>query len=223
MAKKVVKKVAKKVKKKTVTKNKEVNIVFVLDRSGSMAVCLDGTISGFNEYITKLKNDKFKYVFSLVTFDTVSRDVMYSQVPIEKVEKLTDKTFIPRGGTPLLDTIGKTINDNCASKDLLFIIMTDGEENASKEFTKENIKALIAGREKQGWTFVYLGANQDAWQVGESFGAKAGNIATYSSSNKGTTKAFTHLAKMSNNRGEELQRGIATTDCFYQNKKDLSV
>lgn len=176
---------------------------FILDRSGSMDSIKEATISGFNEYINRLKKQKKgKMLFSLTTFDTESIDQVYNQVPIRQVEPLTNKTYQPRSGTPLYDAAVDTIERISGEVDklevkpaVLVAIMTDGEENSSKEHDSDCLKDLIKKLEKEGnYTFVYMGANQDSWTVAQKFGIQKGNIANWESSKLGTQKAFRGLS-----------------------------
>ena len=176
------------VKKKSVEKeNKKrgsVLINFVLDKSGSMGSCLTDTIGGFNTYIQKLKEDKkSKYLFSLTLFDT-SFENRHVAVDLQTVPELTSSTYVPGGMTALYDAIGKTVaaveakNEN-ADK-VLTVILTDGQENSSREYHLQMIKDLIARKEKEGnWTFVFLGAGLDAFTVGDLMGVARANSVSY--------------------------------------------
>jgi len=114
---------------------------------------------------------------------------MYTDVPIDKVEYLTEATYAPNGMTNLYDAVGARIHalsaraeqyKGCAK---LIVIMTDGEDNVSREYNADSLKALIQQKEAEGWTFVFLGANQDAWKVGQTFGMAQANTMTYSTGN----------------------------------------
>lgn len=139
--------------------------IFLLDRSGSMASILDDTIGGYNSFVKSQVADGGK--MSLYLFDHEVNEV-YKDVPIDKVEPLTAETFVPRGSTALLDAIGYILKKE--TKKSVMIILTDGEENSSKNFTHAHIKDLTEMRAKDGWDFVYLGANQDAFAAGEKIG-----------------------------------------------------
>jgi len=141
--------------------------VFILDRSGSMEICRDDTIGGYNAFVSDQK--EFGGTMTLVQFDH-EYEVTYKQKNIGDVEPLTRETFHPRGSTALLDAIGNTIKTWTASGTPTVIILTDGEENASRKYTKAHIKDLIEQKTKDGWTFVYLGANQDAFAEAGSLG-----------------------------------------------------
>ena len=142
-----------------------INRIFLLDRSGSMASILNDTIGGYNSFIKSQSADGG--TMSLYLFDHEVNEV-YTDVPIDKVEPLTVETFIPRGSTALLDAIGYVLKKE--TKKSVMIILTDGEENASTKFTHAHIKDLTEMHVKEGWDFVYLGANQDAFAAGAKLG-----------------------------------------------------
>jgi hypothetical protein len=141
--------------------------VFLLDRSGSMESCWDDTIGGFNAFVNEQKADGG--TLTLIQFDHEFLE-SYTAKPIGDVEPLTRETFKPRGSTALLDAIGKTIKEGKGGANPTVIILTDGQENSSHKFTKSHIKDLIEQKTKDGWTFVYLGANQDAFAEAGSMG-----------------------------------------------------
>lgn len=141
--------------------------IFILDRSGSMETCLDDTIGGFNAFARD--QIPFGGTLSLVLFDHEYTPV-YTRKPIADVEPLNHETYKPRGSTALLDAIGRTIKDNWNRNTPTVIILTDGQENSSHTHTKAHIKDLIEERQRAGWNFVYLGANQDAFAEAGSIG-----------------------------------------------------
>jgi Mg-chelatase subunit ChlD len=158
----------------------------LLDRSGSMEDCRDSTIGAFNEYVNGLKHSHPAAArLSLTTFDSNSIDTMVEAMRIAEVPKLTRETFVPRGGTPLFDAIGAVV----ASIDKVTLvpdervalaILTDGHENASREYRAETVKKLLADRQQsKNWLVLYLGANQDAWAVGATMGLAAAHCMSY--------------------------------------------
>lgn len=189
----------------------ETLIQFVLDETGSMNSCWDSTIDSFNEYIGSQStvNDGMICKVGLVKFSDTGRSIfysspsdndpkrfdnirsVYSQTNIVDVPKLSRSTYTPNGGTNLYDAIGKTIVDLDAvvtdAQNVLVVIITDGEENASREYKVNDIKRMIDERQAKGWTFVYLGANQDAWKVGSTFGLSKGQTMSYSTADMGAT------------------------------------
>lgn len=147
---------------------------FVLDRSGSMASCLDDTIKGFNQFVEEQKNVGIDQLgLTLVTFDDVIETV-YHKKPIADVSQLNRDIYIPRNSTALLDAIGETIKtaekDNVENNNVIIAILTDGLENSSKNFDLKDIHKKISEKRSLGWKFIFLGANQDAIRSGEQLG-----------------------------------------------------
>ena len=165
-------------KKKTIKKTNAIKVSFILDETGSMLNYKDTTMSGFNEYIDGLKKQP-KLRMTLTTFNTDKIKIVYKDKPIKDVKHLNDDTYQPGACTPLYDAMGRTINSLGKEKKVLMIIMTDGLENASNEYTQKGIFDLIKKKEKAGWTFVYLGANQDAWAVSRKMGFARMNTVSY--------------------------------------------
>lgn len=150
------------------------NRVFLLDRSGSMQSCWDDTIGGYNSFLEGQKGQGG--TMTLIQFDHETLE-SYKDVPIDEVKPLDKDTYCPRGSTALLDAIGKVIKDGGDNR--IVIILTDGYENASHTYTKAHIKDLITNKEKEGWQFMYLGANQDAFAEGESMGIAPGRTLNF--------------------------------------------
>jgi hypothetical protein len=158
----------------------------VLDRSGSMQVVKDDTIGAFNEYVQTLARQAPDSTLSLTIFDTESIETIVDDKPIGDVPLLTANTYQPRGGTPLLDAIGKTAAKLTATKGKhkALVIITDGQENSSHEYKKETLKKLLDEKqEKDGWLVLYLGANQDAFAEAGQFGALTSNTMNYKTKN----------------------------------------
>lgn len=175
-------------------------MVFILDRSGSMSNLVMDTIGGYNGMIEKQKQEEGEATVTTVLFDT-DFDVLCENVDIHKVEKLTNKTYYARGCTALLDAVGKTINmvsnrhANTSKNEVpgktIVIITTDGMENASREYNKETVKAMIENQKKMlGWEFIFIGANIDAVSVAKSIGIGAERAANYHADSRGTKKNF---------------------------------
>lgn len=178
-------------------------IVCILDRSGSMESIVDDAIGGFNGFLKKQKKQDEDATMTVALFDD-RYELLYNNVDLNKVKKITRDVWSPRGLTALNDAIGKTINDvgseiNKQKKSkrpdkILVAIVTDGWENASKEYTGSDIKKLIKKKEKDDWQFVYLAADQDAFKVGTSFGVKGGNTFSYFNTSAGNTMMFNSLS-----------------------------
>jgi len=165
-------------------RKQDVLVNVILDKSGSMASKTTDVIGGFNAYIAGLgKEDQVNYLFSLTLFDT---QVAYRHVaiPLPDVKKLDSKSYQPGGNTALNDAIGITVRkveaDQPKVDKVVTVIMTDGEENSSREWTHDAVRGLIEQKESEGaWTFVFLGAGLDAWHQGRSYGVQAANVAQY--------------------------------------------
>lgn len=155
-------------------------IFFILDESGSMADLKSDTIGGFNSLIEKQKTEDGEAVVSTVLFSNASR-VLHDRVPLERIARMTDKDYCPGGCTALLDAVGEAvkhignIHKYARPEDVpehtLFVITTDGMENASRHYTAGKVKQMIKRQqEKYGWEFVFLGANIDSVETAESIG-----------------------------------------------------
>ena len=151
---------------------REVNIVFLLDETGSMGSILNDTIGGFNSFIRQQKEIKedVKIKFTLILFNTGKIEKRYVDADISAVEELNTQNYIPTDGTPLWDAIGKTINEIANKKDVMFVVYTDGEENSSNEYTAEAVKKMIEEQQKSGWQFLYLGVGLDKFDDAMNIG-----------------------------------------------------
>ena len=175
-------------------------IVFVLDRSGSMAGLEGDTIGGFNAMIEKQKKEAGEALVSTVLFDNVS-EVIHDRVDIQKIEPMTEADYYVRGCTALLDAVGKAIHhignvhkyarEEDRPEKTLFVITTDGMENASHKYSYDRVKAMIQRqKEKYGWEFLFLGANIDAASEAARFGIDADCAANYHADRKGTAVIY---------------------------------
>ncbi len=210
-------------------KTNKVLVSVVLDRSGSMQSCRDKTIEGYNEYLNALRTDKeSEYNITLIQFDHDVKGcdltVCYVDKPIADVPDLTSLTYQPRGSTPLYDAIGECIR-RVEAKDraVINVIITDGQENSSQEFTLNTIKALVKEKEAESQTFVFLGANIDAFAVGATFGAQAMNTSNYATTQ--TVAAFTNTAHSTMMRAASARRvGVSASACmaFYDDTQRAS-
>lgn len=165
----------------------EMDIVFLLDRSGSMSGVEEDTIGGYNSYLEGQKNNNVRV--TTVLFDD-RYEMINERTPIKKVNKLTRNDYFVRGSTALLDAIGKSINylDSKNSKKALFVITTDGYENASIEYSKNKIKTMI--KKHDNYEFIYIGADIDSISEGTSLGISKKNISSYKKDKKGISTLF---------------------------------
>ena len=159
----------------------------LLDRSGSMESCRDITVEAFNSYVASLAAQSRQGTrLSLTIFDTESTDQLYDAVRISDVPKLTRETFVPRGSTPLFDAVAAVVSkinkvNLLPDERVALTILTDGQENSSREMTADAVKKLLADRqERQNWLVQYLGANQDAWAAGAQIGVSSAHSLDYS-------------------------------------------
>ena len=158
-----------------VKKKRESQVVFLLDQTGSMQECKKDTIGGFNAFLKEQKKNKTgKLRFSLTLFNSSKIEKRYADEEIKNVKPLSDANYIPRHLTPLWDAMGNTIQSMPEARDVLFVILTDGYENYSKEFKTEAVKRMIKEKEKDfGWKFLFLGADlanfNDALSAGINF------------------------------------------------------
>lgn len=175
----------------------------ILDMSGSMGNIASATREGLNNYLNTMKEDKNDDIVlvSVTVFDSegwygdsikVHVDTIMDMVPLDEIPEITESHYKPRGGTPMYDAIGKSVGRTERSlegiegnPEVLLVIITDGDENTSRKFKQHEIKSLLETKEGQGWSTIYLGANQDAWAVGNSLGINAGNVKAYDATDEG--------------------------------------
>ena len=179
-------------------------IVFILDRSGSMGGLESDTIGGFNAMIEKQKKEEGEALVSTILFDDRT-EVIHDRIPLEKIEPMTDKQYWVRGCTALIDAIGSAIHhvsevhryirDEDVPEHTVFIITTDGMENASRKYTSDEVKKLISQKKELGWEFLFLGANIDAVETAKHFGIEEDRAVTYKSDKKGTRMNFAAMGK----------------------------
>ena len=214
-------------KSKKTKKASETLVQFVLDETGSMDCIRDATIDGFNEYVNGLRKDKkSKYRLALTKFDSTGiEDIFGGFLPLSEFPDLTRDTYSPGALTNLNDAIGSTITRMEAEVgkkkkvNFLVVIMTDGHENASVEWTADMCKDLIKRKEKDGWTVTFLGANMDAQKVSRSYAIKSGNAKTYSVENMGATMSTLSSATRAYACSATL--GAASND-FFEGTEDLT-
>ena len=186
-------------------KNGITEFVFILDKSGSMSGLEGDTIGGFNAMIEDQKKQEGKVYVSTILFSSYSK-VLHDRLPLEKVEPLTEKDYRVGGCTALFDAIGgavkhianvhKYAREEDVPEHTLFVITTDGYENASRQFNKEGVKKLIKQQEEKGWEFLFVAANIDAAEVGEEIGFRKERVANYDA-REGTGVLYEQIAETS--------------------------
>jgi len=182
-------------------------IIFVVDRSGSMESIRTDMIGGFNAFLKEQRKVPTECKVSFYQFDTTPPipEKVYERVNLKEVKDLTLDTFVPRGGTPLLDAVANVIrstgerlkntDESERPEKVLVVCITDGEENSSREWNGEQVKQMIEHQEQNyKWEFVYLGANQNAWATGTAFGFKGSSTLGYVASKGGVDNMFKSLA-----------------------------
>ena len=181
-------------------------IVFILDRSGSMSGLESDTIGGYNSMIEKQKKEEGEALISTVLFDGQT-DVLHDRVPLDKISPITEKEYYVRGSTALLDAVGGAIHhignvhkyarEEDVPEKTLFIITTDGMENSSRQYSYDKVKKMIEKqKEKYHWEFIFLGANIDAVGVADRFGVDRQHAVRYECDSAGTALNFQVMNKM---------------------------
>lgn len=177
-------------------------INFIIDESGSMWSCFDATVNGFNTYLTEQQSGPDQALMSVYKFSD-NCSTLYKAININQIPRLVGNvTYCPNGSTALYDAIFRSVNESDAvmAADptitrVVTVILTDGQENASRIANKENVNQLIKAKEKTGkWTFVYLGANQDAWDEASKIGFQFDNVRTYDTANMSNTMRGVSIA-----------------------------
>lgn len=216
--------------------NNGILISFVLDESGSMSSCYNDTTIGFNEYIRKQKEVDTNTKVSLNKFNGSNIETVFNNININSVPLLDRTNYNPGGGTNLLDAIGTTlvnidgvlshIENVNQRPSILVIIMTDGYENSSRQFSQSQIKQMIKDREHADWTFMFLGANIDTFSVSDSYGISVGGAMSYNTSNMAATmnavSSSTTRYRAARSKGfssqEILRSGLFTDEEKYSAK-----
>ena len=175
---------------KQLTYNKTI-VSFLLDESGSMSSVQEETVEGIRDYIKELKTDPSPTIMRLQKFNSLHFSVAYDFEDINEVTEMQYHEYLPNGLTPLLDSVGRTIEEtsnyietNCVDQPKVIItIMTDGFENSSSDYSVSKVKKMISEKQNLGWQFTYMGANHDSWTVASQFGLPRANVNDYAYSN----------------------------------------
>ena len=186
-------------------KNNITELVCILDRSGSMSGLESDTIGGFNSLIAKQKREDGACFVSTVLFDTEC-NVLHDRVPIERISQMTASDYVPGGCTALLDALGGAIHhignihkyarEEDVPEHTIFVITTDGLENASKRYTSAKVKRMIERQKNRyGWEFIFLAANIDAVETAEHIGISRNRAANYRADGEGTASMFCVMSK----------------------------
>ncbi len=208
-------------------------IVYILDRSGSMSGLEADTIGGFNSMMEKQKKQDEKALVSTVLFDNVS-EVLHDRVSIDKIGPMTEKEYFVRGATALLDAVGGAIKhignvhkyarEEDRPEKTIFVITTDGMENSSREYTYKKVHKMIKKKqEKYGWEFIFIGANIDAYKEAQRFGIRKERAVNYVCDEIGTANVYEGVSRavcaaMTASSAEEMEENL--TECGWNEKID---
>lgn len=211
------------VKPKNVKSNKPMLVNIILDETGSMGIRKQETISAFNEYVNSLKKLKVNVSISLTKFNSEKVEIVYADKALKDIQLLDDKTYQPDCLTPLYDAVGKTINTiekkEIKNKSVLVVIITDGQENASKEYKQKQIFDMITDKQKKyGWTFIFMGVDQDAWAASQTIGVLYANTLSVDKNNIKGAMRYTAGATRSYASSKQRAGGMSSTSFFKKQK-----
>ncbi|MEQ8717769.1 MAG: VWA domain-containing protein [Acidimicrobiales bacterium] len=201
------------------------DVTVVLDRSGSMAAITHEVIAGFNGFLSDQAASAGKCRLTLVQFDSEDPfEVVIDDLPVAECVGLTTATYEPRGGTPLYDALGnalvyaeKRLAAADGEVDPLVVVITDGLENSSSDYTREQVFERITELRDRGWTFAFLAANQDAMSAGGAIGLAGGSTANWDASAEGIDLAFSLVAdRVTEFRGRSREDRLAARDDFFE-------
>lgn len=180
-------------------------IICILDRSGSMHPTLDDAIGGFNQFLQEQRREPGEAHITTVLFNH-KRETLYTTLPLPQAPDMNRNTWRPTGQTALLDAIGYSLHEESErirqegwAEKVIVCILTDGMENASRDFSKNSLSALIHDREAAGWSFVFLAANQDAFHTARAMGMSADHVMNYDTAGGGTREALLQMSLTTSN------------------------
>lgn len=215
----------------------ETYYILLLDKSGSMGSVKQATLDGLNEQLQEIKKlqSKYpnqKYKITIKTFDS-EHATIFNQIDAEEVRLLTDADYIPDGMTALYDSIGFAINEFEASEannrvksgdaEVVMVVLTDGIENHSKEFTSSNVSELIKRvKNTNSWILNFIGASESAVLDAKKIGIDASNVLSYASTSKGTQSSFRAVTNAMNMRGNYADAGVYTNNVDFMSNIGLS-
>jgi uncharacterized protein YegL len=205
------------------------NVTVVVDRSGSMSGIRTDVIGGLNTLIEEQAKEPGACSLTIWQFDSTAIEKMLDTTPITKARKLTNSDFQPRGMTPLYDAVGAVLADADARHQdgdyEVFVLVTDGAENSSREYTKQMIFDEITRRTSDGWVFSYLGANHDAYGASQGIGISKGSTQSFAADAAGASKSFASVSRSiggyrgATHAGDAAAAAAATTDFFAGQKE----
>ena len=190
--------------------NHKLDVIFVLDKSGSMSNNTDETISNFNEYLEKEKNNKYETFVTTMLFNQTNH-FLHKALPVHNIKPLTKKDYYAQGCTALYDALGDAIHymENKKTDKVLFVIITDGYENASVKYNQKTIFKKINSH--KDWEFLYIGADIDSYQAGGDIGIRRERIANFKKGKTGTSKLFRAI--------ENFEYGMMSEEADYDLEK----
>jgi hypothetical protein len=198
---------------------KDLHLYILLDRSGSMATMADDVIGGFNRLLTDQQADGSDARVTIVQFDSQDpQEVIANAVPIAEVTPLDQATFVPRGGTPLLDATGILLDraagraadravTGSPAEEIMVVSITDGHENASSQYTLAGVRQLVAAHTVAGWTFVFLGAALDVYGEAGGLGYDQRAVQSFMADGVGSSEAFDSLSRSTSAKRARLRAG----------------
>lgn len=204
-----------------------IHVAVVLDRSGSMATIADDMVGGFNTFLAEQRRTPGHCAVTLVQFDGPDPfEVLVDGVPLAEVTDLDRSRYVPRGNTPLLDAVGRMIAQVDArqaadpDEDQIVLVITDGLENASREFDLATVRRLIEERRAKGWAFVFLGADQDAFTEGGRLGASAANRIVWEKTRAGSKQLWEDTSDaVASQRARSKTERMATSERLWEERE----